>query len=102
MKPTRFTGSAAMRRERLPNMLPQRAVGTSPASFPDTRRSAPHRGSRAAVGETLPYSLDFRLSTMSMRASLGRMTSMTMTVNTIVSTKAMAKLVQWMVRPNMT
>lgn len=41
-----------------------------------------------------PYSLDFRLSTMSMRASLGRMTSMTTAVNTMVRTKAMTKLSQ--------
>ena len=39
---------------------------------------------------------------MSMRASLGRMTSMTTAVNTMVRTKAMTKLSQWMVRPNMT
>lgn len=40
------------------------------------------------------YSLDFRLSTMSIWASLGRMTSMTTAVNTMVRTKAMTKLSQ--------
>ena len=48
------------------------------------------------------YSLDFRLSTMSIRRSLPRMASATMPENTMVSANAMAKLAAWMSRPNMT
>ena len=48
------------------------------------------------------YSFDFRLSTISIRRSFGRMASVTITENTMVNRNAMIKLAAWMSRPNMT
>lgn len=77
------------------------------ARFGKTARPASSRQAAGCAGHgtrlgTARYSLDFRLSTMSMRRSLPRMARATMPENTMVSANAMAKLAAWMSRPNMT
>ena len=65
-------------------------------------RKAPTRAATGTEDAALPYSLDFRLSTMLMRVSLGIISSMEIIENTMVTTKAHTKLGVWMVRPNIT
>ncbi len=68
------------RREQSTGLFPK--AMTCPSAVP------PCRGQRPGG----PYSFDFKLSTMSIFASLGRMAAITTAVNTMVSAKATAKL----------